>query len=1091
MYNNWKYIFLSGVVLCFLYGCSTRVERNSVFVLKDNTGIDFKNNLLESDSFNIIQYLYYYNGAGVAAGDLNNDGLPDLYFSANESENKLYLNQGNFSFKDITSSAGVAGGGHWSTGVAMADVNADGWLDIYVCRLGGYKGKNGRNLLFINNHDLTFTESAAIYGLDFSGFSTHASFFDYDRDGDLDVYLLNHSVHSVDNFGTSELRYQRNGPAGDKLMQQQADGKFIEVSEQAGILSSRIGYGLGVSMGDVNMDGWPDVYVSNDFHENDYLYLNQKNGTFKQILENSIGYTSQFSMGNSVADLNNDFWPDIVSLDMKPESELIAKSTVGAEPFSIFLLKQGFGYHPQFPRNMLQLNNGLVDGKPIFSEIGQLAGMDATDWSWGVFVEDMDNDGWKDLFITNGIWRRPNDLDYLKYSSGRQIRLSASDKQLASQMPQGKMPNYAFRNRGDLTFENVSSSFGLNWPGVSHGAAFVDLDQDGDGDWVVNNLNDQALVYENKPSIPNNFLKIQLSGKQKNTFALGARIEIRLPNGKKQMKTLFPQSGYLSSSDPSILFGLGTEEVVSQLSVIWPKGNFQILENVKANQSLRIIEDSSFTTANEVFDVEPAKVFLSVQEKNGLDFVHRENLYNDFEREPLMSTLLSTQGPRMAVADVDGNGWQDIYICGAKGQPGELFYQSEDGYFKKSPDFFDAHRDQEETDAVFFDADSDGDVDLYVVTGGGEYTGAHPALLDRLFFNDGQGNFQEKKEALPALYHNGSCVVPLDFNHDGAVDLFVGSRSVPGAYGIDPTSVLLQNTGGRFVEATQIHLPNQGKLGMVTDACVIEEQNVLKLVIVGEWMPVSILQWDKKPGDLYLIPKSSGFWNRVEVADLNHDGRKDLVLGNWGWNSAMKACAKEPLRLYVKDFDGNETVDPILTYYRQGQEYIHAGIDELLEQLPGIKKQFKDYSSFSKFTFHDLFTPSHLVNATVKEAVCLANSIALATIDGDFELRDLPIQAQISPVFGIEVFDFNEDGNEDILLAGNLLAVKPSIGSCSASHGVFLPGDGKGNFQALLQIGVDLGGEVRDLKSITTGRGERLILASQNNDVIKICKVID
>ncbi len=1077
------------LLLLLLTGCQP--SASSPFTLMKSVGVDFRNDLTETDSFNIIEYLYYYNGAGVAAGDINNDGLADLFFAANEGADQLYLNQGNFKFKNITEEAGVGAEG-WSTGVTMADVNGDGFLDIYVCQLGGgYKGKKGRNRLYINNSNGTFKESARDYGLDFSGFGTHAAFFDYDRDGDLDVYLLNHSVHSAENYGNASIRNIRDPLAGDRLMRNDG-GRFTDVSEPAGIFGSRIGFGLGVAVGDLNGDDWPDLYVSNDFHETDYLYLNNGDSTgvgvaFTESLEKTIGHTSQFSMGNAIADYNNDALPDIVSLDMKPQDEAISKSSVGAEPYNIYQLKRSFGYYHQFPRNMLQLNLGARQGdsEPAFAEIGQLAGIDATDWSWSALLEDMDNDGWKDLFIANGIWRRPNDLDYLRYSSNQQIQNSASDLELAAKMPDGLVSNYAYRNKGNLTFEDVSTAWGFDEAGVSNGAVFADLDNDGDKDLVINNLNAPASVYRNDAATGNNYLKIKLEGKKFNTCAIGAKVRLNVGD-QVLLQEVYTSKGYLSSTEPVLLFGIGTASEVDRLEVRWPMGEVTVLKDIRANQLLTIQQPDPGGRAQKEPTPERAPLLTPVANDPGLSFIHQENKFEDFDNERLIPHLLSTQGPRMAVADVDGDGMEDLYVCGAQGQSGALYYQSKNGAFVQRQDFFADNAGSEETDAAFFDADRDGDPDLYLVNGGAEFREQSPFLQDKLYLNDGAGNF--KPASLPQSFENGSCVVPLDFNGDGALDLFVGARSVPGAYGLDPQSSLLQNDGkGGFADVTQTHLPNRGKLGMVTDACIVRQNGGWTLAVTGEWMPVKILTpgpgiWEEKD-----LPASRGWWNRVAASDLNGDGTDDLVLGNLGLNSALKASVEEPVGLYVNDFDGNSTTDPILTWFKQGKEYTFVSTDELIGQLTGIKKQLRDYASFAALTFDDLFEPAALQGAVVKKAERLATSLALSDGKGGYQLIDLPLEAQFSPVYAILADDFDADGKKDILLAGNFYGARTAFGIYDASRGILLTGDGAGGFKAPAtnQYGWRIDGEVRDLKRVKTANGT-LIVAGRNNAALKV-----
>lgn len=1076
-----KKLALVTVMIFLLFGCSP--DQHQPFQKRDHTGVDFSNTLLESDSFNIIQYLYYYNGGGVAAGDLNNDGLPDLFFTGNETSNRLYLNRGDFHFEDITAQAGVGTSTEWSTGVTMVDINNDGWLDIYVCQLGDYKGKKGRNRLYVNQgkagpEQVSFREQAADYGLDFQGFATQAAFFDYDRDGDLDVYLLNHSVHSVGNYGkAASLRPQRDSLAGDLLLRNDG-GQYTDVTAAANIMGSRIGYGLGMAIGDLNEDGWPDLYISNDFHENDYLYYNNGDGTFREDIEGSLSCSSQFSMGNSIADWNNDSRPDIISLDMKPEEEVLVKNTVGADPYNIYLLKRGFGYYHQFPRNMLQLNRGSADGQfPVFSEVAQLAGVEATDWSWSPLVVDLDNDGWKDIFITNGIWRRPNDLDYLKYVSNREIMKVAADQDLAAKMPSGKAHNYAFRNRGDLTFENVGAAWGLDLFGVSNGAAYADLDNDGDYDLIVSNLNAPAAIYENQNPTGNHYLKVALDGEAGNVFGLGAKVTVTIGE-MTQIRELYPTSGYLSAVEPVLLFGTGQAQIIDRVEVQWPTGGRSVETKVAADQTIRISQP-----AGDIQVSLPALAGAGTLPNYGLNFRHRENSYIDLEFEPLMPNLLSTQGPRMAVADVNGDGQEDVYFCGAKGQTGALYYQMPNGSFAPAPEYFTGNIQGEEVDAVFFDADQDGDLDLFVVNGSGELEADYQSPSGRLYLNDGQGRFSYAEQAMPAAPCNGSCAVVLDFNGDGALDLFVGARSIPGSYGLDPTSLLWMNTGnGRFQEVGKQHLPAAGKLGMVTDAGLMRRGDEQLLVVVGEWMPVSLLQVGKGSWQMEQLPNSEGWWNRLNLADCNGDGTDDIILGNWGLNSLLKASPEQPLSLYVKDFDGNRNSDPVMTYYRQGKEYPLASIDELTGQMPTFRKLLDTYANFSTLSFPEVFKPSVLEGALHKQAVCLSSSIALSDGQGSYQLQPLPQLAQLSPVFGIVADDFDQDGAIDLYLAGNFYGSRPELGLSDASTGSLILGDGRGGFREakLPEMDWQLRGEVRDMKILRTPARKLLVIARNN-----------
>jgi len=1047
------------------------------------SNITFANELAETEAFNIIEYLYFYNGGGVATGDVNNDGLPDIYFTANQLPNKLYLNKGNFQFEDITEQAGVAGTGDWKTGVTMADVNADGWLDIYVCQVGDYKGLSGNNQLFINQQDGTFVEKAAEYGLDFKGFSTQAAFFDYDMDGDLDLFLLNHSVHSTENYGDIRLRDQRDSLTGDRLYQNNSlplgqGGRFTEVTQQAGIISSQIGYGLDVTLSDVDGNGCPDIYVSNDFHENDYLYYNNCDGTFREGITKSVGHTTTFSMGNEVADVNNDGRSDILSLDMKPEDETILKSSVGADPYNIYQFKLQFGYHYQFPHNALQINQGKLFGDNTqFSEVAQLAGIAATDWSWSVLAHDMNNDGWKDLFITNGIWRRPNDLDYLKFISNQQIQQSASDMEMARQMPKGLVPNYAFANAKNLTFENTAEAWGLAEVGCSNGAAYADFDQDGDLDLVINNLNAEASIFENKTNeqASNHFLQLRLQGRGKNTHGIGTKV-LLWQNDRLQYQEQFPVRGFQSSVDYTLHFGLGESPTVDSLKIIWPTGEQQLLFNPPTD-TLLVIDQANAQSRTANTQLANNQLTTFQRTTTNIPFRHTENNFIDFDQEKLMPRMLSREGPALAVADVNGDGLDDVFCGGASGQFSALFFQLADGSFRAETRLFSMDAAAEDVDAVFFDLENDGDLDLYVVAGSGENQGTS----DRLYENIGQGILQQKPLSLAE--QNGSCVVAADFNADGYTDLFVGSRSVPRAYGEVPKQTILLNDGKGNLASTA-NYPELENLGMVTDAVWLE--NDRQLVVVGEWLPVTIFDFSESEVTTSTIENSSGWWNTVETADIDVDGDLDLLLGNWGLNSDLQASAEKPVGLYVHDFDGNGSTDPILTYYKQNQPYTYVGKDDLINQIVVLRKQFPNYTNFAQSTLQDIFSQQDLEKAKYQQAQTFTSAYAENQGDGTFELRALPREAQFAPIYAFAAEDFDGDGKMDIVAAGNQYDTQPIIGKMDASYGTFLKGDGQGNFQYIepLESGFAVQGQVRAMQFLEKGGQQQLLVARNDTTLV-------
>ena len=1064
-----------------------------------STHVNFKNQLTETEQSNIIEYLYFNNGGGVAAGDINNDGLIDLYFTSNQQPNKLYLNMGNFKFKDITEEAGVAGTGDWKTGVTMADVNGDGLLDIYVCQVGNYKNFHGKNQLFINQGNLTFKEEAHEYGLDFQGFSTQAAFFDYDMDGDLDMYLQNHSVHSSRSYGKASLRFDHDSLSGGRLFRNDVvDGRhvFHDVTQEAGIYNSQIGYGLGVNICDINNDGFPDIYVSNDFHENDYLYINNRNGTFSEKLTDFIAHTSRSSMGNDVGDINNDGLLDIIVLDMLPDNEKIRKQSGGEDDYELSEMKLKDGYNHQFVRNTLQLNLG----GGMFSEIGQLAGVAATDWSWSPLLCDVDNDGWKDLFITNGIYRRANDLDYVKFLTGGNEMYPSrdlskyTDKELYEKMPLYPNYNCIFKNNGDLTFSNMDKSWGFNTRSFSNGSTYADLNNDGDLDLITNNINAPANIYRNNARLltGNHFLSVVLKGKGMNTRGIGARVTL-YNDGHEQVAEQFPTRGFLSATSDVLHFGLGKAKVIDSVLVRWPDLSEQIIENVHADTILTLdIKNAGKPLSSNLQDNKNTKL-LSPSLIPGLEFRHKEDNWVDFYREQLIPHSLSAEGPALAVGDVNGDGLDDLFIGGAKGQPAMIFVQQRNGSFKALDiPLLSRERFADDVDAAFFDADGDGDLDLYIVRGGNELAPGNPLLSDLLMINDGKGGFS--KGVLPFMSHNGSCVKPCDFDGDGDIDLFVGSRSIPGAYGLSPEQFLLENDGhGHFKKVTDDKLKAFKNAGMVTDAAWMDwdKDGQPDLVLVGEWMKVSIFRNDKGHFSDVTgaagLDQTSGWWNCIHVADLNGDGYPDLIGGNLGLNSELKASVKEPVEMYLNDFDNNGSLDQVICYYKNGISYPFASLDELSAQISGLEKKFPSYSDFAGKTVKEIFGKNAIDQSIVKRATMFESCVFINNGNGTFRIDKLPTLAQFSPVRDIMVSDIDKDGKQDLILVGNDYAVRPSYGRYDASYGWCLLGDTNNRYRPLMPLasGLKIVGDARKIVKIYI-KGKPYLVAAVNNGDLQV-----
>ncbi|HEX6052078.1 MAG TPA: VCBS repeat-containing protein [Gemmatimonadaceae bacterium] len=1072
------------------------------------TGIAFENRVTEARDRNVFTYRNYYNGGGVAIGDLTGDSLPEIVLTSNQDGARVFLNLGEFRFRDVTAATGIRNpADSWTTGVTLADVNGDGRLDMYLSRAGPAEPPDRTNQLWINQgmqdgtQDGTprFDEKADDYGIADEGYTTHAALLDYDRDGDLDLFIINNSPRPVSSFSSRNVRNVRHRFGGHKLYRN--DGaRFADVSAAAGVYGSEVGFGLGVGVSDVNRDGWPDIYVANDFFERDYLYINNGNGTFTESLEQQMPYSSYFSMGMDIADIDNDGWTDIYTTDMLPQDEVRLKTTSTFDSWEVYQAKIREGYGRQFMRNMLQRNNG----NGTFTDIGQLAGVSRTDWSWAALIADLDLDGFKDIYVTNGLLRDVTAQDYVAFLGNRQTMREATTSgqvdfmKLVEAMTTTPLPDVAFRNKDGWTFTNDAAAWGLDAPNISSGAAYGDLDGDGALDLVVNNVNEVAYVYRNNARTlrkDNRYLTVRLEGDGKNRFAVGARVTL-LADGKQFVQELAPSRGFQSSVDYPLLFGLGAIEVVDTLVVEWPDGRVSTQLQVATNQRVAV-RQADATAGGSRFPIPdpqrpPTRTFLSdVTAELGLEWTHKENTFVDFDRERLMPRMVSTEGPHVAVGDVNGDGLDDLYFGGAKGQPGALLIQQSNGRFAGSnARTFEQDASSEDVGAAFLDLNGDRHLDLFVVSGGNEFSEMAAALKDRVYLNDGRGQFRKADESVPVEGTSGSRVVGADYDGDGDIDVFVGGRVVPWRYGANPQSLLLRNDGrGQFTDATAQLAPELARVGMVTDAVWhdVDGDSRADLIVVGEWMPITIF---RNTGNGRLtrlaapsLEHSTGWWNRIVAGDFTGDGRVDFIVGNAGLNSRCHASESEPMMMYAKDFDRNGYAEQIVSCYNQGVSYPLVMRDDLLKTLPTLAPRYPSYESYARQRMNDMFSQAELADAIVKRAETFATTLVRNDGGGSFTLVPLPREAQLAPVFAILAHDVDGDGNTDLLLAGNLDEVKLDIGAMHAGYGVVLRGDGKGSFAPVppRESGFVVRGQARDIQRVRT-RGGELIVVTRNND---------
>lgn len=1104
-----RFIVLRCALLLLVSSCkdSGSVDKavtQLTFEIAKETGITFSNRLKSDLDLNILNYLYYYNGAGVAIGDFNNDGLDDVYFTSNQGADELYINQGGLKFKNSTSQAGIVNDKGWTTGVTTVDVNNDGLLDIYLSKVSGHLKLTDKNKLYVNQgvDELgipRFQEQAAIYGLDIGGFSSQASFFDYDLDGDLDAFILRHSLYPNSNYGSGTLRKTIDSLSGDLLLENRS-GTYVDVTQKAHIFSSRLGYGLGISMSDLNADGYPDIYIGNDFFENDYLYLNQKDGTFKErnTTEGILGHTSHFSMGNAIEDINNDGTPDIVSVDMLPENLATFKSSGQEYNYAILQNQLRYGYKPQFMQNTLHLNLG----NDRYAETAFLSGMAASEWSWAPLLADFNNDGLKDLYITNGILGASNDMDFINFISTKDVQkqlgknMEPPAMEFIKKLPKKKNNNYFFKNIGNAQFKNVNHTWHDPLPSFSNGASYGDLDNDGDLDIVVNNINDPAFILENKTSkdsLHSNYIKLKFEGPSSNTLGIGAKVTV-YTKGSAQYFQNYPTTGYLSARAPTLFVGLSNLSAVDSLEILWPDMSKQTLKNVPTNQTLSV--KASEASKNDSYKrhphVDPS--LLSITEIP-IAYVHQDSPSLEFSRDPLIPYATTNLGPKITVGDLNADGLDDLITLGGKAQKTTYHLQQQDGTFvKKWLPEATQHEIHEDVHSVIFDANGDGKKDILIVSGGNEFVRGKP-LQPRLYLHNGK-DFDPSNDHFENIFINASKATAIDLDNDNDQDLVIIANVSPRAFGKTPPQYIFINDGiGNFKDMTDTYSPELRHAGNLYDIAWKDLNNdgYPDAVIAGHWIPITIFINDGKslkPLQTGGLENTHGWWNTVEVADFDNDGDFDIMAGNWGLNTRLHPTIKEPVRLYRADFDNNDQVDPIVTYFYNGQESTIATKDEMVKQLPYLNKKFLSYTAFAKANIEELLGKDELQNSEVKEAYEFASIYFENNGNNTFKSHTLPFLVQASTVHDIFVEDFNNDGYLDALLVGNNYEISTQLGQLDSSHGVLLINDQKGGFAVAQHEKFNISGASRSIENINI-KDQPYYMVSRNNDTLLFLKSSD